>query len=113
MARTKHRAAKEHDRKWREKNKLKVKINNMDSYGKIVKKRVEDPDLHAKMKAAQTERTRLCRATPCLASPQPQVSYPRAGPPTREGLMGVGDRVASVIMLTLQRCPAPMLTQLV
>ena len=31
----------------------------------------------------------------------------------REGLMGVGDRVASVIMLTLQRCPAPMLTQLV
>ena len=62
MARTKHRAAKEHDRKWREKNKLKVKINNMDSYGKIVKKRVEDPDLHAKMKAAQTERTRLCRA---------------------------------------------------
>ena len=32
---------------------------------------------------------------------------------TREGLMGVGDRVASVIMLTLQRCPAPMLTQLV
>ena len=31
----------------------------------------------------------------------------------REGLMGVGDRVASVIMLTLQRCPVPMLTQLV
>ena len=31
----------------------------------------------------------------------------------REGLMGVCDRVASVIMLTLQRCPVPMLTQLV
>ena len=62
MPKPKHKSAKEHDRKWREKNKIKIKINNMESYGKIVKRRVEDPDLHAKMKADQAERKRKSRA---------------------------------------------------
>ena len=37
----------------------------------------------SKKKLSCAERTTFrCSDTPCLASPQPQMSYPRAGPPT-------------------------------
>ena len=62
--------------------------------------------------------SQLCydNARACMDTQKAETGFPfvkRIFDEFREGLMGVGDRVASVIMLTLQRCPAPMLTQLV
>ena len=85
MARTKHRAAKEHDRKWREKNKLKIKLKNNEQYGKERQKRLDDPEFHAKRKAQQAEKTRKCRArkkeamlASSSSSPDPPPSEPSA-----------------------------------
>ena len=62
MAKPRHSRAKEHDRKWRESHKLKVKLKRKDQYTKEMQKRLEDPELHVKMKADGAERTRIWRA---------------------------------------------------
>ena len=81
MPQPRHSRAKEHDRKWRESNKLKVKVKNKDQYTKTLQKRLEDPELHVKMKADGAERTRIWRAKKKAAmlassSPDPPPSEP-------------------------------------
>ena len=95
MPQPRHSRAKEHDRKWRESNKLKVKVKNKDQYTKTLQKRLEDPELHVKMKADGVERTRKWRAKKNKAmlvnvsnppeSPPPEPSSPgTSSAPTEE-----------------------------
>ena len=83
MPQPRHSRAKEHDRKWRESNKLKIKLQTKDLYTKTLQKRLEDPELHVKMKADGAERTRIWRAKKKAAmlastssSPDPPPSEP-------------------------------------
>ena len=85
MPQPRHSRAKEHDRKWRESNKFKVKLKNKDQYTKALQKRLEDPELHVKMKADGAERTRIWRAkkkeamlASTSSSPDPPPSEPSA-----------------------------------
>ena len=85
MPQPRHNRAREHDRKWRDSNKLKVKLKRKDQYTKEMQKRLEDPELHVKMKADGAERTRIWRAKKKAAmlastssSPDPPPSEPSA-----------------------------------
>ena len=85
MGRPKHRAAKEHDRKWREKNKIKIKQQNNEQYVKRLERGLDDPEYYAKKKAYAAEKMRECRARKKQAmlassssSPDPPPSEPSA-----------------------------------
>ena len=85
MARAKHRAAKDHDRKWRENNKLKKKIQNKKQYVKDMDRKNNDPEFRAQKKAYDAEKMRKCRArkkeamlASTSSSPDPPPSEPSA-----------------------------------